>query len=145
MSAVPRDTRCEDAPLAAPPVSRPIRVALVANNPGGFTHPAQAEAVRQAGRHLAAAGYTVEEVAHPDPDEVIEVWRRVVPTDRLSVVAPSLEGAGDATQPSHPLRLVLDWPRHPSWTACRPRWRSVLDAALPAGDHVHHGRSGPAP
>jgi len=75
----PRDRRWADAPLAGPAVSRQIRVALMANNPGGFTHPAQAEAVRQAGRHLAAAGCAVEEVAPPDPDEAIEVWRRVSP------------------------------------------------------------------
>jgi hypothetical protein len=49
----PLDTRWSDAPLAGPPVPRPIAVALVPQNPGGYTHPAQAEAVRQAGRHLA--------------------------------------------------------------------------------------------
>ena len=39
----PRDTRWADAPLAGPPVPRPIGVALVAHNPGGSTHLAQAE------------------------------------------------------------------------------------------------------
>src|SRR6202035_4713833 len=57
----PCDTRWADVPLEGPPLPRPIRVALVPQNPGGFTHPAQAEAVRQAGRHLATAGYAVEE------------------------------------------------------------------------------------
>ena len=55
----PCDTRWADTPLVGPPVPRPIRVALVTQNPGGFTHPVQADAVRQAGRHLAAAGYAV--------------------------------------------------------------------------------------
>ena len=75
---------------------RPTHVALVAQNPGGFTHPAQAEAVRQAGRHLAAAGYAVEEVTPPDLDEVIETWHRIGSTDFLRVLAPLMEEHGDA-------------------------------------------------
>src|SRR5207247_6427547 len=62
----PVDTRWADVPLEGPPVPRPIGVALVAQNPGGTTHPVQAEAVRQAGRHLADAGYAVQEVTPPD-------------------------------------------------------------------------------
>lgn len=54
-----RDTRWVPAPLVGSPPSRPIRVALVPEVPGGFTPPAQAAAVRTAGRHLAAAGYAV--------------------------------------------------------------------------------------
>ncbi|HZU90843.1 MAG TPA: amidase [Stellaceae bacterium] len=92
----PRDTRWVDAPLAGPPVPRPIRVALVARNPGGFTHPAQAEAVRRAGRHLAAAGYAVEEVAPPDLDEIVATWHRIGSTDVLRVLAPLVEELGDA-------------------------------------------------
>jgi amidase len=42
----PCDTRWADVPLEGPPLPRPIRVALVPENPGGSTHPAQAEAVR---------------------------------------------------------------------------------------------------
>jgi amidase len=87
----PRDTRWVDVPLAGPLVPRPIRVALVAHNPGGFTHPAQAEAVRQAGRHLVAAGYAVEEVMPPDLDEIIAIWHRIsstdVPADHSSIKA----------------------------------------------------------
>src|SRR5579863_586699 len=62
----PRDTRWVDAPLRGPSPRRPIRVALVPELPGGATHPAQAEAVRIAGRHLAAAGYAVEEMLPPE-------------------------------------------------------------------------------
>lgn len=91
----PRDTRWADAPLAGPSVPRPIRVALVAHNPGGFTHPAQAEAVRQAGRHLAAAGYAVEDVAPPDLDDIIATWHRIQSTDVLRVLAPLMEEFGD--------------------------------------------------
>jgi amidase len=88
-------------------------------NTGGFTHPAQAEAVRQARRHLAAASYAVEEVAPPDPNEVIEIWRCVIPTDLLRVVAPLLEDSGDADA-AISVRLVLELgrgkARRASWT-----------------------------
>jgi amidase len=70
-------------------------VALVPQNPGGFTHPAQAEAVRQAGRHLATAGYAVEEVMPPDLDEIIETWHRIGSTDVLGTLAPRVEELGD--------------------------------------------------
>jgi len=77
-------------------VPRPIHVAWLAQNPGGYTHPAQADAVRQAGRHLAAAGYAVEEVAPPDLDEIIDTWHRIGSTDVLGLLAPLMEAHGDA-------------------------------------------------
>jgi len=92
----PVDTRWADVPLDGPPAPRPIHVALVAQNPGGSTHPAQAEAVRQAGRHLAAAGYAVDEVTSPDLDEIIETWHRIGSTDVAGALAPRMEEFGDA-------------------------------------------------
>lgn len=92
----PVDTRWADAPLAGPPVPHPIRVALVAHNPGGATHLAQVEAVRQAGRYLAAAGYAVEEVTPPDLDAVVDTWHRIVSTDVLGMLAPLVAELGDA-------------------------------------------------
>ena len=92
----PVDTRWADVPLDGPPVPRPIGVALLTQNPGGYTHPAQAEAVRQAGRHLAAAGYAVDEVTPPDLDEIIETWHRIGSTDVLALLAPLMEEHGDA-------------------------------------------------
>src|SRR5215467_1856201 len=80
----PIDTRWADAPLTGPPVPRPIGVALVPHNPGGYTHPAQVEAVGQAGRHLATAGYAVDEVDPPDLDAVIDTWHRIGSTDVLA-------------------------------------------------------------
>ena len=91
----PLDTRWADVPLAGPPLPRPIGVALVPHNPGGHTHPAQTDAVRQAGRHLAAAGYAVDEVAPPDLDEIIETWHRIGSTDVLALLAPQMEEHGD--------------------------------------------------
>jgi amidase len=91
----PLDTRWADVPLEGPPVRRPIGVALVPQNPGGYIHPAQAEAVRQAGRHLAAAGHAVEEIAPPDLDAVIDTWHRIGSTDVLALLAPQMEEHGD--------------------------------------------------
>jgi amidase len=91
----PCDTRWADVPFDGPAPHRPIRVALVPENPGGLTHPAQAEAVRQAGHHLAAAGYAVNEVMPPDLDEIIETWHRIGSTDVLSALAPHVEELGD--------------------------------------------------
>ena len=91
----PRDTRWADAPLVGPAVARPIRAALLPELPGGFTHPAQAAAVRQAGRHLAAAGYAVEEVAPPEVEAVMAVWHRIGSADVFRLLAPNMEKYGD--------------------------------------------------
>jgi amidase len=92
----PCDTRWADVPLQGPALPRPIRVALVPLNPGGFTHPAQVEAVRQAGRYLATAGYAVDEVMPPDLDEITETWHRIGSTDVLGALAPRVEELADA-------------------------------------------------
>jgi amidase len=91
----PRDTRWVDAPLRGPPPGRPIRVAIAPELPGGYTHPAQAEAVRAAGRHLAAAGYVVEEVLPPETEEVARLWHVIGSGDVFRIVGPSIERMGD--------------------------------------------------
>ncbi len=91
----PVDTRWADVPLEGPSLPRPIGVAIVAHNPGGFTNPVQAEAVRQAGRHLSAAGYAVDEIDPPDLDEVIEIWHRIGSADVLRILSPLIEELGD--------------------------------------------------
>jgi amidase len=92
----PRDTRWVEAPLAGPPVARPIRVAIVPEVPGGTTHSAQAEAVRAAGRHLAAAGYAVEETMPPDIEAAIRLWHLIGSADVFGRLAPSVEQYADA-------------------------------------------------
>jgi amidase len=92
----PRDTRWVDAPLAGPPPPRPLRVALVPFVPGGFTHPAQSEAVCIAGRHLAAAGYEVEELLPPEIEEVVRLWHVIGSGDVFRTLAPNMEAMGDA-------------------------------------------------
>jgi len=114
-----RDTRWADAPLIGPPVARPVRVALVAEVPGGFTHPTQVEAVRVAGRHLAAAGYAVETVVPPDFEAVVAAWHCIGSTDVFRTLAPAMQKFGDpdaqtsmrlwlGLSPSADLGAVLD-------------------------------------
>lgn len=91
-----RDWKWADMPLTGPAPARPIRVALVAEPPGGATHPAQAAAVRQAGRHLAAAGYVVEETLPPDLPQVVALWHRLCATDSALGLWPLMQQVGDA-------------------------------------------------
>ncbi|MFN9926303.1 MAG: amidase [Phenylobacterium sp.] len=68
----PRDGVWTPAPLVGPPAPR--RVALAPAPSDIPVHPAVAQAVRDAGRHLQAAGYQVEEVELPHLREVTELW-----------------------------------------------------------------------
>lgn len=90
-----RDSRWVPAPLVGATPPRPIRVALVPEVPGGFTHPAQAEAVRAAGRHLAAAGYAVEEINPPDIEAIIACWHAIGANDVFRGLGPAIEELGD--------------------------------------------------
>jgi amidase len=91
-----RDTRWVPAPLVGAPPLRPIRVALVPEVPGGFTHPAQSEAVRTAGRHLAAAGYAVDEILPPDSEAIIACWHAIGANDVFRGLGSAIEEHGDA-------------------------------------------------
>jgi amidase len=96
-----RDPRWVGLPLEGPPVPRPIRVALLPEVPGGHTDPAQAEAVRTAGRHLEAVGYAVEEAVPPAFEAVVSVWHRIVLTELDHMLGPKIaelggEGARDS-------------------------------------------------
>jgi amidase len=63
--------------------------------PGGPTHPAQAAAVRLAGKHLQAAGYVVEEVLPPDMERGVELWHMICATDVLEGLWPQMQKMGD--------------------------------------------------
>lgn len=89
------DTRWADVPLVGPAPPRPIRVALVPEVPGGFTDPVQAEAVRQAGRHLEAAGYAVEETLPPGIEEAVALWHALGVTELFAALWPQMEKYGD--------------------------------------------------
>src|SRR5882672_2461087 len=91
-----RDWRWNDVPMEGPPPARPIKVAIVPEVPGGATHPAQAAAVRQAGKHLRAAGYQVEEVTPPEVERAIALWHLICVTDVFGSLWPQMQEVGDA-------------------------------------------------
>ncbi|MGY1706200.1 amidase [Geodermatophilus sp. SYSU D00697] len=84
-----RDPASVPAPLTFPDSGGPVRVAVVPEPPGGSTDAAVAAVVRQAGAHLAAAGYEVEEVTPPDYEAAIELWHAWLFTD-LRTMQPVL-------------------------------------------------------
>ena len=90
-----RDWRWNDVPMQGPPPARPIKVALVPEFPGGKTHPAQAAAVRQAGKHLQAAGYVVEEILPPDAERGPGVWHKIIATESSAALWPQMQKMGD--------------------------------------------------
>jgi amidase len=81
MGAHPRDPWSIDAPFEGPAVTRPLRVAVIAEPPGGSTHPAVAAAVRRAAKALADAGYVVEEVSPPRYEDAIGCWAQLIMGD----------------------------------------------------------------
>ncbi|HUN51869.1 MAG TPA: amidase [Candidatus Sulfotelmatobacter sp.] len=91
----PRDYRAVAQPFDGEPPARPLRVALVPNPKGSATSPAAADAVRQAGRHLAAAGYRVEEVEPPELAAVAELWHRIGIPDVIMALKPLIDEKGD--------------------------------------------------
>ena len=90
-----RDWRWNDVPMQGPPPARPIKVAIVPEVPGGYSHPAQVAAVRQAGRHLQAAGYVVEEVLPPDIERGVDLWHEICVTDVFGGLWPTMQKMGD--------------------------------------------------
>lgn len=90
-----RDWRWNDVPMQGPPPARPMKVAIVPEPPGGFTHPAQAAAVRLAGKHLQAAGYVVDEVLPPDLERCVELWAAIISTESHLFLWPQMQKMGD--------------------------------------------------
>ena len=60
---------------------RPIKVGLITEAAGLYTHPQVADAVRKAGAALADAGYVVEEVTPPSIEKAVELWIKLVAAD----------------------------------------------------------------
>jgi amidase len=81
-----RDPGALPVPLTVADPGGPVRVAVVADPPGGGTDPAVAEVVRQAAAHLVAAGYQVDEVMPPDYEDTIELWRAFLFTEIRTLV-----------------------------------------------------------
>lgn len=74
MGAHPRDPWSISAPFLGVAGTRPVRVALVAEPPGGTTEPRIAEAVQRAADALADGGYDVVEACPPRYEEVVAAW-----------------------------------------------------------------------
>lgn len=90
-----RDWRWNDVPMQGAPPARPIKVAIVPEFPGCQTHPGQAAAVRQAGKHLQAAGYVVDEVMPPDLERGVELWATIIATESFHGLWPTMQKMGD--------------------------------------------------
>ncbi len=74
MGAHPRDPWSITAPLAGPPMSKPIRVAVVPEPPGGTTDPAVSKMVGRVADALSDAGYEVVAACPPRYEEATAVW-----------------------------------------------------------------------
>jgi amidase len=97
MGAHPRDPWSIDAPFVGRVMAQPIRVALVADPPGGSVDPVVSNAVRRAADALADAGYDVIEACPPRYEEAVEVWARFIMGDFTSVLSqlsPMMGSAG---------------------------------------------------
>jgi amidase len=82
-------------PLSFPSHEVPKKVALVTNDSLGL-HPAVVSVVREAGRHLADAGYTVEEVSPPMLDELFSLWTSIGAVDITFGLMPLLPSVNDS-------------------------------------------------
>ena len=82
----PRDPWSLDAPLVHRRANSPIRVAMVAEPPGGGTDPKIAAVVRDAGAVLSRAGYEVVEIMPPRYEEAITIWLQFLVGDFASVL-----------------------------------------------------------
>lgn len=91
----PNDPYSVPAALEGPAVAR--RVALVTQMPNSTLPAATTAAIHEAGEHLRAAGWQVEEVTPPELARVNEIWTRVLGLDlqnRLPLLTPIMsEGA----------------------------------------------------
>ncbi len=77
----PRDTWWVPAPLAGPPPTKPIRVALARLPADIETDPAVIAQVRKAADFLADAGYAVEEAETPDITVAWKLWCDLIATE----------------------------------------------------------------
>lgn len=80
-------------PVSPRPATGSMRVALVCGDRGplGPLHPAVAAALRRAGEHLAAAGYTVEEVEPPAVEDALAAFEMIVGTEVSRLLMPLLD------------------------------------------------------
>jgi amidase len=85
-----RDPLALPVQLADLDPSRPLRVALVPEPPGGDTDPGIAGAIRGAGEALARLGAVVEEVAPATYERAIQLWGQLLGTE-ITLMRPLLD------------------------------------------------------
>lgn len=85
-----RDPLALPVQLADLDTSRPLRVALIAEPPGGETDPGIAAAIRAAGGVLARSGAVVDEVAPESYERAIELWGQLLGTE-ITLMRPLLD------------------------------------------------------
>ncbi len=73
--------------LAGTPLTKPIRVAVVAEPPGGSTDPVVAAVARRAADTLSNAGYDVVNVCLPRYEDAITCWAKFVVGDFCAILA----------------------------------------------------------
>jgi amidase len=85
-----RDPRSLPVTLTDLDPGQQLRIAVLAEPPGGATHPEIAAAVRYAADLLADAGHDVVEVTPPDYEQAIDLWAALLLAD-IAVQRPLLD------------------------------------------------------
>lgn len=80
-----RDPFSVDVRLADVDPSKPLRIALCADFPGGRTDPGIAAVVRSTATYLESLGHHVEETAPPDVEQAVQLWSSILNAE-LSVM-----------------------------------------------------------
>lgn len=108
-----RDPFWAPVPLAGPPLSHPIRVALCTDPTGVGVHPSVADSLQRAARILEDAGYAVEEPKLPSVLAAHEVWDLICQGELREFLADTLAKFGDA-----PMKQAMSYmmPRMPTFT-----------------------------
>jgi amidase len=86
----PRDPYAVDAPVEQSDAGRRVRVAVVAEPPGGRTDAGIAAGVRRAADALSDAGYDVAELTPPAYEQALVSWSRMLGPD-LRLLRPELD------------------------------------------------------
>jgi amidase len=92
----PRDPWWVPAPLDSPRPPHPLRVAVTKEPAGIPCHPAVAQAIDGAARHLAQAGYAIEIVDPPLVADIAACWRQILMTETKILMAPAIREFGSA-------------------------------------------------
>jgi amidase len=90
----PRDPWWTPAPLRGPDLPKPVKVAMTVDPAGRGVDVDVAQGVRRAGRALAEAGYSVEEVEPPEIGGAADLWADLVVSEGQVMAIPFLREFG---------------------------------------------------